>query len=106
MVKMSMAKHSVISECFREMVIRDKAGYKMVEISPSSSRVQVLYVKYLKAMQKQGYINGFKVDDVSRSLKIKVGLNGQLKEEDIQPVELEQESIFSTTMSPKNGKKQ
>ena len=69
-----MVKMSVLSECLKKMVNAEKAGKRQVLLRPVSKVV----IKFLRCMQKFGYINEFEIVDDARSGKIVVDLNGRL----------------------------
>merc|ERR1712151_1324249 len=65
---------SVLADCLKKIVNAEKAGKRQVMLRPVSKVV----VKYLRVMQKHGYIGEFEVIDDARSGKIVVDLNGRL----------------------------
>merc|ERR1712199_58231 len=73
-LQVKMVKMSVLSECLKKMVNAEKAGKRQVLLRPVSKVV----IKFLRVMQKHGYINAFEIIDDGRSGKIVVDLNGRL----------------------------
>merc|ERR1711990_230671 len=69
-----MVKMSVMNDALKKMVNAEKAGKRQVLLRPVSKVV----VKFLRVMQKNGYINEFEIIDDARSGKIVVDLNGRL----------------------------
>merc|ERR1719213_119842 len=69
-----MVKMSVLSDALKNIVNAEKAGKRQVMIRPVSKVV----VKFLRVMQKHGYINAFEIIDDARNGKIVVDLNGRL----------------------------
>ena len=69
-----MVKMSILSECLKKLTNAEKAGKRQVLLRPMSKVV----VKFLRQMQKNGYINEFEIIDDARSGKIVVDLNGRL----------------------------
>merc|ERR1711907_622988 len=69
-----MVKMSILSECLKKMVNAEKAGKRQVLLRPVSKVV----IKFLRQMQKNGYINEFEIIDDGRAGKIVVDLNGRL----------------------------
>jgi small subunit ribosomal protein S15Ae len=69
-----MVKMSVLNDALKNMVNAEKAGKRQVLIRPISKVV----VKFLRVMQKHGYINAFEIIDDARNGKIVVDLNGRL----------------------------
>merc|ERR1712227_1034250 len=65
---------SVLSDALKNIVNAEKAGKRQVMIRPVSKVV----VKFLRVMQKHGYINAFEIIDDARNGKIIVDLNGRL----------------------------
>merc|ERR1711959_553731 len=70
-----MVKMSVINDALKNIVNAEKAGKRQVMLRPISK----VLVKFLRCMQKHGYINEFEIIDDARSGKIVVELNGRLK---------------------------
>merc|ERR1712021_28382 len=70
----TMVKMSVLNDALKKMVNAEKAGKRQVLMRPVSKVV----VKFLRVMQKHGYINAFECNDDARSGKIIVDLNGRL----------------------------
>ena len=69
-----MVKMSVLNDCLKNMVNAEKARKRQVMLRPVSKTV----IKFLRVMQKHGYINEFEVVDDKRNGKIIVELNGRL----------------------------
>uniref|UniRef100_A0A7S3CSA8 40S ribosomal protein S15a n=1 Tax=Strombidium rassoulzadegani TaxID=1082188 RepID=A0A7S3CSA8_9SPIT len=69
-----MVRMSVLADCLKKMVNAEKNGKRQVLLRPVSKVV----VRFLRVMQKQGYINEFEVLDDARAGKIVVDLNGRL----------------------------
>jgi small subunit ribosomal protein S15Ae len=65
---------SVLADCLRSIVNAEKKGKKQVLIRPSSKVV----LRFLRIMQKHGYIGEFEVIDDHRSGKIVVELLGRI----------------------------
>merc|ERR1712100_158533 len=70
----SIMRMSVLSDALKNIVNAEKAGKRQVMIRPISKVV----VKFLRVMQKHGYINAFEIIDDQRNGKIVVDLNGRL----------------------------
>merc|ERR1712039_364675 len=70
----TMVKMSVLNDALKNIVNAEKAGKRQVMLRPVSKVV----VKFLRCMQKHGYINEFEVIDDQRNGKIVVDLNGRL----------------------------
>ncbi|KAI9016045.1 ribosomal protein S8 [Hyaloraphidium curvatum] len=62
------------NDCLTSIVNAEKRGKRQVLIRPSSKVI----VKFLRVMQKHGYIGEFEIVDDHRSGKIVVQLNGRL----------------------------
>merc|ERR1712023_121442 len=69
-----MVKMSVLNDALKNMVNAEKAGKRQVMLRPISK----VLVKFLRVMQKHGYINAFEIIDDARNGKIVVDLNGRL----------------------------
>merc|ERR1712100_594831 len=69
-----MVKMSVLNDALKNMVNAEKAGKRQVMMRPISK----VLVKFLRVMQKHGYINAFEIIDDARNGKIVVDLNGRL----------------------------
>merc|ERR1712195_364553 len=69
-----MVKMSVLNDCLKKMVNAEKAGKRQVLLRPISKVV----VKFLRVMQKHGYINEFEIVDDARNGKIVIDLNVRL----------------------------
>ena len=65
---------NVLADCLKSIINAEKRGKRQVLIRPSSKVV----LKFLRLMQKHGYIGEFEVVDDHRSNKIVVDLNGRL----------------------------
>ena len=84
---------NVLADCLKSIINAEKRGKRQVLIRPSSKVV----LRFLRLMQKHGYIGEFEVVDDHRSNKILVDLNGRLNKcgvisprFDISLVDLEQ----------------
>merc|ERR1719502_2354743 len=69
-----MVKMSVLADALKKIVNAEKAGKRQVMLRPVSKVV----VKFLRLMQKHGYINEFEIIDDQRGGKIVVDRNGRL----------------------------
>ena len=69
-----MVKVNVLADCLKTIVNAEKAGKKQVIIQPVSKVV----VKFLRVMQKHGYIGEFEIIDDHRSNKIVIELIGRI----------------------------
>jgi len=69
-----MVRISVLNDCLTNIVNAEKRGKRQVLVRPSSKVV----VKFLRVMQKHGYIEEFEEIDDHRSGKIVIQLNGRL----------------------------
>ena len=65
---------SVLADCLKSIINAEKRGKRQVLIRPCSKVI----VKFLRLMQKHGYIGEFEIVDDHRSNKIVVDLNGRL----------------------------
>eukprot|EP00351_Strombidinopsis_sp_SopsisLIS2011_P006024 CAMPEP_0116870404 /NCGR_PEP_ID=MMETSP0463-20121206/289_1 /TAXON_ID=181622 /ORGANISM="Strombidinopsis sp, Strain SopsisLIS2011" /LENGTH=127 /DNA_ID=CAMNT_0004506861 /DNA_START=53 /DNA_END=436 /DNA_ORIENTATION=+ len=65
---------SVLNDALKNMVNAEKSGKRQVILRPISKTL----VKFLRVMQKHGYINEFEVIDDARNGKIVIELNGRL----------------------------
>merc|ERR1711881_385907 len=70
----AMVKMSVLNDALKNIVNAEKAGKRQVLLRPISK----VLVKFLRCMQKHGYINEFEIIDDNRAGKIVVDLNGRL----------------------------
>ena len=69
-----MVKMSVLADALKNIYNAEKRGKRQVMIRPSSKVI----IKFLQAMQKNGYIGDFELVDDHRSGKIVVNLIGRL----------------------------
>lgn len=69
-----MVRMNVLADCLKTIVNAEKQGKRQVLIRPSSKVV----VRFLRLMQKHGYIGEFEIVDDHRAGKIVVDLNGRL----------------------------
>merc|ERR1719223_190402 len=69
-----MVKMSVLNDALKNMVNAEKSGKRQVILRPISKTL----VKFLRVMQKHGYINEFEIIDDARNGKIVIELNGRL----------------------------
>merc|ERR1739847_64951 len=69
-----MVRMSVMNDALKNICNAEKAGKRQVILRPTSK----VLVKFLKVMQKHGYINEFEIIDDQRGGKIAVDLNGRL----------------------------
>jgi len=67
-------KMNVLADCLKTLVNAEKKGLKQVLIRPSSRVV----IRFLRIMQRHGYIGEFEVIDDHRSNKIVVELLGRI----------------------------
>ncbi|OMJ73007.1 hypothetical protein SteCoe_28411 [Stentor coeruleus] len=65
---------NVLADCLKSIINAEKRGKRQVLIRPCSKVV----LRFLRLMQKHGYIGEFEVVDDHRSNKIVVDLNGRL----------------------------
>ena len=78
-----MVRMGVLNDCLRSIVNAEKAGKRQVsQVSPNVKvlikPISKVVVKFLKVMQKHGYINEFEIIDDKRAGKIVIELNGRL----------------------------
>lgn len=69
-----MVKVNVLAEALKDLVNAEKMGKKQVLLRPVSKVV----LKFLRIMQKNGYIGEFEVIDDHRSKKVVVELIGRI----------------------------
>ncbi|OMJ67195.1 hypothetical protein SteCoe_5129 [Stentor coeruleus] len=69
-----MVRMNVLADCLKSIINAEKRGKRQVLIRPCSKVV----LRFLRLMQKHGYIGEFEVVDDHRSNKIVVDLNGRL----------------------------
>eukprot|EP00347_Sterkiella_histriomuscorum_P008456 403345031 len=69
-----MVRMSVIADSLKSIINAEKAGKRQVLLRPTSK----VLVKFLRVMQKHGYIGEFEIVDDKRNGKIIVELNGRL----------------------------
>eukprot|EP01129_Flabellula_baltica_P016809 TRINITY_DN9128_c0_g1_i1.p1 TRINITY_DN9128_c0_g1~~TRINITY_DN9128_c0_g1_i1.p1 ORF type:complete len:131 (+),score=25.08 TRINITY_DN9128_c0_g1_i1:180-572(+) len=69
-----MVRVSVLNDCLKSMTNAERRGKRQVLIRPSSKVV----IKFLRVMQRHGYIDEFEIVDDHRAGKIVVNLNGRL----------------------------
>nr|AGE89247.1 ribosomal protein S8 [Cryptocaryon irritans]AGE89262.1 ribosomal protein S8-2 [Cryptocaryon irritans] len=65
---------SVLADCLKSILHAERMGKKQVLIRPVSK----ILIKFLRVMQKHGYIGEFEIIDDHRSNKIVVELNGRI----------------------------
>jgi small subunit ribosomal protein S15Ae len=69
-----MVRMSALADALKNIVNAEKRGKRQVLIRPCSKVI----IRFLRTMQKHGYINDFEIIDDHRSGKIIVDLNGRL----------------------------
>jgi small subunit ribosomal protein S15Ae len=69
-----MVRMNTLADCLKSIVNAEKGGKRQVLIRPSSKVI----LRFLRLMQKHGYIGEFEVVDDHRSNKIVVNLLGRL----------------------------
>jgi len=69
-----MVRMSVMNDALKNICNAEKVGKRQVILRPTSK----VLVKFLKVMQRHGYINEFEIIDDARAGKIVVNLNGRL----------------------------
>lgn len=69
-----MVRMSVLADALKTIVNAEKRGIRQVLIRPCSKVI----IRFLRTMQKHGYINDYEIIDDHRSNKIIVELNGRL----------------------------
>merc|ERR1711935_938849 len=71
---LKMVKMSVLADALKKIINAEKAGKRQVLLRPVSKVV----IKFLRNMQKHGYLGEFEIIDDRRGGKIVVELNGRL----------------------------
>ena len=66
--------HNVLANALKCLLNAEKKGRRQVIIKPASK----VLIKFLKLMQKRGYIGGFEVIDDHRSGKVVIELLGRI----------------------------
>jgi len=69
-----MTRANILADCFKTIVNAERKGKKQVLIRPSSK----VLLKFLRIMQKHGYIGEFEIIDDHRSKKIVIELLGRI----------------------------
>eukprot|EP01003_Olkasia_polycarbonata_P007910 NODE_948_length_647_cov_509.797659_g877_i0.p1 GENE.NODE_948_length_647_cov_509.797659_g877_i0~~NODE_948_length_647_cov_509.797659_g877_i0.p1 ORF type:complete len:131 (+),score=24.50 NODE_948_length_647_cov_509.797659_g877_i0:108-500(+) len=69
-----MVRMSTLNDALKNIASAERKGKRQVMIRPSSKVI----VKFLRTMQKHGYIGDFEIVDDHRAGKIIVELNGRL----------------------------
>ena len=69
-----MTRAGVLADALKRIINAEKAGKRQVIVHPISK----VLVKFLRLMQKNGYISDFEVIDDKRAGKIVIELNGRL----------------------------
>lgn len=69
-----MVRMGCLADCLKTMINAEKKGQRQVLVRPISKTV----VKFLKVMQKHGYIGEFEIIDDGRAGKIVIELLGRL----------------------------
>eukprot|EP00118_Oscarella_pearsei_P028693 m.2722 g.2722 ORF g.2722 m.2722 type:complete len:131 (+) comp8859_c0_seq1:136-528(+) len=69
-----MVRISVLNDALRSIHNAQKSGKRQVLLRPSSKVI----IKFLRVMQKHGYIGEFEIVDDHRAGKIVVNLNGRI----------------------------
>jgi small subunit ribosomal protein S15Ae len=74
LIVVKMVRMNTLADCLKSIVNAEKGGKRQVLIRPSSKVI----LRFLRLMQKHGYIGEFEVVDDHRSNKIVVNLLGRL----------------------------
>jgi small subunit ribosomal protein S15Ae len=69
-----MTRANILADCFKTIVNAERKGKKQVLIRPASK----VLLKFLRIMQKHGYIGEFEIIDDHRSKKIVIELLGRI----------------------------
>jgi small subunit ribosomal protein S15Ae len=69
-----MTRANILADCFKIIVNAERKGKKQVLIRPASK----VLLKFLRIMQKNGYIGEFEIIDDHRSKKIVIELLGRI----------------------------
>jgi len=69
-----MVRISVLNDCLTGITNAERRGKRQVLVRPSSKVV----IKFLRVMQKKGYVGEFEIVDDHRAGKIIINLNGRL----------------------------
>jgi small subunit ribosomal protein S15Ae len=69
-----MTRADILADCFNAIVNAERKGKKQVMIRPASK----VLLKFLRIMQREGYIGEFEIVDDHRSKKIVIELLGRI----------------------------